>query len=195
MSAAKSAMAKENSHEHIRSPGEVARRCVILYAVLAVAHGESRDKLVTWLHEERLWEAVSPQESAFLLSEWPTQQRCMDATWRAEALFALLWSLDLIAELPSPTQLCDVQLIRSVLPPLFGSTVEFISSAKLRNEDLIHSANESTYRTHWRVRDAQLNGRPVPDRLNADVVQERHYAFNWLIGYLGENWDDIKTDT
>jgi len=27
------------------------------------------------------------------------------------------------------------------------------------------------------------------------VTYERHYAPNWLIGYMDEEWDDISTDT
>jgi len=27
------------------------------------------------------------------------------------------------------------------------------------------------------------------------VTLERHYALNWLIGYMEQEWDDISTDT
>ncbi|MDR2636809.1 MAG: DUF4272 domain-containing protein [Zoogloeaceae bacterium] len=27
------------------------------------------------------------------------------------------------------------------------------------------------------------------------VTMERHYALNWLIGYMDQEWDDISTDT
>jgi Domain of unknown function (DUF4272) len=181
--------------ELIRGADEVARRCIVLYAVLAAGHGEPLNELVEWLYREGLWDAVSPCESEFLLSGSPTQQQRIDATWRAEALFPLLWSLGLVAELPKPTQLCDVQLIRRVLPPLFGSVADFISTAHLRDDSTIHSANETVYQIHWAVRDARLMGRPVPDGYHPGVVQERHYALNWLIGYCGQDWDDISTDT
>jgi hypothetical protein len=36
---------------------------------------------------------------------------------------------------------------------------------------------------------------PPAESYNAGVVQERHYALNWLIGYCGQDWDDITTDT
>jgi hypothetical protein len=197
--------------EQIRSAGEAARRCIVLYAVLAAGHGEPRVELVSWLRREGLWDAVSPKESEFLLAETPTQRQRVDATWRAEALFPLLWSLGLISELPSPQQLGDVQLIRSVLPPLLGSVSKFISAANLRGDSEIHDANEKTYKIHWRIRDARVRDQPAaPGRLpripvadgeppaksyHAGVVQERHYALNWLIGYCGQPWDDITTDT
>src|SRR5258708_4762740 len=90
--------------DQIRSADEVARRCILLYAVVAAGHGEPHDPLVQWLRREGLWEEVSPEESEFLLSASPTQKQRIDATWRAEALYPLLWSLGLIAELPSPQQ-------------------------------------------------------------------------------------------
>jgi uncharacterized protein DUF4272 len=31
--------------------------------------------------------------------------------------------------------------------------------------------------------------------LDSGVVYERHYALNWLIGYMGREWDDVTTDT
>ena len=197
--------------EHTRTADEVARRCIVLYAVVAAGHDEPRDDLFAWLQREQLWDAVSPAESAFLLADSPTERQCIHATWRAEALFPLLWSLGLISELPSPQQLCDVQLLRSVLPPLLSSVGDFIASAHLRDEAALHAANEEIYQIHWRVRDAQLRGEPPqPGKLprmphpeceppaeayDPGVVQERHYALNWLIGYCGQDWDDITTDT
>ena len=69
----------------------------------------------------------------------------------------------------------------------------------------------ATYQIHWRVRDFQLRRQPTPPRKLArmahedidlptesyvpGVVQERHYGLNWLIGYGGQAWDDIRTDT
>jgi len=197
--------------DQIRSADEVVRRCLVLHAVLAVGHEVPRDQVVSWLRRESLWDAVSPEESQFLLSESPTPQQRINATWRAEALFPLLWSLGLIPELPSPQQLCDLQLIQSVLPPLFEPVAEFISSARLRADSEIHAANEEIYQIHWRVRDAQLRGQPTPpgklarmpvpdceppvESYHSGVVRERHYALNWLIGYCGQDWDDISTDT
>jgi hypothetical protein len=214
LSAEAHAMPQDSQDEQvnqIRRPDKVARRCVVLYAVLAAGHGEVRDKLVAWLRREGLWQAVTPKESEFLLCGTPTQRQVVNATWHAEALFPLIWSLGLISELPSPQQLCDVQLIRRVLPPLFEPVAEFISSARLRNDSEIHGANKEIYHIHWRVRDFQLRDQPTrPGKLrrmphadidppaesyNPGVVQQRHYALNWLIGYCAQEWDDITTDT
>jgi hypothetical protein len=186
---------EEEIEEKMRSADEVARRCVVLYAIIAAGHEEPREQLVEWLQREGLWDAVSPQEVEFLTSNSLTRQQYVNATWRAEALFPLLWALGRVPQMPLPTSLCDVQLIRQVLPPLFESVSEFISSAQLVHESVIRDANDEIYHTHWKVRDAQLFGKPVPDGLNPGVVRERHYALNWLIGYFNQDWDDVSTDT
>jgi hypothetical protein len=181
--------------DKIRSADEVARRSLVLYAVVAAGHGEPRNELMSWLKAENLWEAASPTEVEFLQSATPTQQQLVNGTWRAEALAPLLWSLGLIPELLPPTGLCDVQGLRRVLPPLMGSAAQWLTTARLRPDGEVLDANENIYQTHWKVRDARLNGRPVPENFHPGVVQERHYAFNWLIGYCGQAWDDISTDT
>jgi len=76
-----------------------------------------------------------------------------------------------------------------------GSTVEWLALARLRPAEEIYDANEGIYQMHWAVRDARLNDKPVPNGYDAGVVQERHYALNWLIGYSGQDWDDVSTDT
>ena len=70
----------------------------------------------------------------------------------------------------------------------------FIASAKLRNIEAILDETDKIYRIHWAVRDAQLNKKTVPAKLDSGVVVERHYALNWLIWYADE-WDEITTDT
>ena len=54
-------MTEDSKDEHvdqIRSAEEVARRCIVLYAVLAAGHDEPRDELVAWLRREGLRDAV-----------------------------------------------------------------------------------------------------------------------------------------
>jgi Domain of unknown function (DUF4272) len=186
---------QEQFVEKIRSADEVARRAVVLYAVMAAGHQESRSELVNWLKRECLRGSVSPKEAEFLEASTPTMQQTVNATWRAEALAPLLWSLGAIPDLLPPIGFCDIQAMRGVLPPLMGSVTQWLSAAQLRSEGEILRANEDVYQIHRKVRDARLNGRPVPDNFHPGVVQERHYALNWLIGYCGQEWDEITTET
>jgi hypothetical protein len=31
--------------------------------------------------------------------------------------------------------------------------------------------------------------------VDLEIVQERHHAINWVIGYDGAPWDEVTTDT
>lgn len=186
---------EEESSGAFRPAAEVAKRCLVLYAVVAAGHREPRRKLARWLQKVGLWEAVSPAEAELLQAEAMTERQEIVATWRVEALFTLLWALGKVATLPPPVELCDVQLVRRVLPPLFSSAASFIMAARLRGADEILQASEEIYDIHWAVRDAQIHGRPIPQGYNPGVVQERHYALNWLAGSPDQGWDDVATDT
>ena len=75
------------------------------------------------------------------------------------------------------------------------SSQQFVDQARLRPAAQILDQAHRIYRYHWAVRDAELESRPVPAGLNPGVTMERHQALNWLIGYLGQDWDNVSADT
>jgi len=181
--------------DELRDSNSCAKRCVILYGVVAAGHGEDGLKIISWLKEQKLWSFVSAQEREFLESTAPSERQIVNATWRIEALHLLLWSLNKIQSVSCLSEMCNVEEIQSIFTFYLKETGEFIDSAELRNEDEIDNNNELIYQAHWKVRDAQNNGKSIPDKLNSSVIKERHYAINWLTGYCGQEWDDITTDT
>ena len=186
---------EEYPPDKMRTPAEVAARCVVLHGVIAAGYEQPRADIIAWLRQQNLWDAVSPDEAAFLQSDTPTPQQMLNATWRTEALHALLWALDRMPVLYPPTERCDLDRVRQSLPDLYADTSEFVSSARLRDDDTIEDILGAIYHTHWQVRDAQINRRPVPNGFDAGAVMERHYAYNWLTGYCNQDWDDISPDT
>jgi hypothetical protein len=52
-----------------------------------------------------------------------------------------------------------------------------------------------TYRAHWRMREAARSQEPPPEGWDAGVLQERHYALNWLIRFEDAAWDEVDTPT
>ncbi len=178
----------------IRKPKDVAKRAVVLYALVAVANRVDRDRTVAWLKGEELWNAASPDERQFFLDDNPTGQQVSAALWRSEALWTLLWALGKVETLSLPTGSCDIERIQEVMPQLGVSPRKFIDAAQLKSVSEILDEADKIYRIHWAVREAQLNDQPVPASLNPDVVVERHYALNWLTWYADE-WDDVTTDT
>jgi len=180
--------------DEVRAPGEIAKRALSLAAVISCAYGDSRKDVIAWLKQEDLWDTVSPAEKEFLQNK-STREQDAKFTWRIEALVPLLWAINKIEAMPDLKSECDTGPLKKavVWPP--ASTKEYIASAKIRAEDELSEEYEKVYQAHWKVRDARLNNKSVPKKFNPEVVYERHYGFNWVIGYMGQDWDDITTDT
>ena len=157
-------------------------------------HGLDRERAIAWLKNERLWDSVSPKEQDFLASDNAPEQDIIEASWRAESLWTLLWSLGEIEKLGLPKGLCDSQLIQKIMPALESSSVQFINQATLRSPAEILDATDLIYRIHWAVVDGHSNNQEIPGGFHPGIVYERHYALNWLTWYADE-WDDITTDT
>lgn len=186
---------EEYEEDQIRSAEEIARRAIVLHSLVASAHGVDKKKIFAWLKKEGLSEDVSPEEWKYFENEDPPQQSLVNATWRVEALVGVAWSIGAIQDLDPLTDMCDTDRIIEALPDLGSPTSEFIRDANLRPEKEIEDEYEKIYHSHWKVRDAQLNGKTPPENLNPSVVRERHYGMNWIIGYCGQEWDEISTDT
>jgi len=58
----------------------------------------------------------------------------------------------------------------------------FVARASLRPIEILDEAEQDLYHQHWRVHDAQLLRKPMPDELDPGIVYERRYAASWLIG-------------
>lgn len=151
--------------------------------------------MIEWLKRESLLDSISPKEHLLLFGGTATQQQLINATWRAEAMVPIMWALNLFEVMPEPTRLCDLELIQKNIPEIGTSTATFVSGSTLRSEEEITDANDQIFDLHWSIRDAQVFGRPVPNGLVPGVVQERHHALNWLVGYFDQDWDDVATDT
>lgn len=177
-----------------RTAREVAQRALALAAVISCAYGAKKPAVMQWLKKEKLWTEATPAERKFLLQATSAKAK-IAFTWKIEALVPLLWAMNRIDKMPGIARQCDPESLKHavVWPP--HPTREYVSSCALRSEDEISMEYEKVYRAHWRVRDAQARGKPVPRTLDAEVVQERHHGFNWLTGYMGQSWDDITTDT
>jgi hypothetical protein len=176
-----------------RPPQEVAMRVLALIAVIDKAHNQTSEQLQTWVSRHRISEYFSPVEAAFYGNPAPTRQHIVNQGWRAEALVPLCWSLGLIAELPP----LNVQMSwpdTGALEKAAKDPDGFISGASLLPIDVLAEAEQDLYHQHWRVRDARLNDKPMPEELDPGIVYERRYAASWLMGW-GEDWDNVPTDT
>lgn len=176
-----------------RSKEEIAWRAMALLVVAAKGEGVDQSQVDGMIDEYGLAAHFTPKERAFIVDASPSDEDRVQFVWRYEAAWTLLWALGYVETLEKPTDACDAA--RAVKWLHDRGAARFIADAKLRPIEEIADAADLIYRYHWAVVDARVNGDPEPASLSADVTMERHYALNWLVGYMDEAWDDISTDT
>ena len=141
-----------------------------------------------------LFEDLSSMEARFIEDPEPSRREIINASWYSERLITLLWALGL-ASMPPADEQCDTSLFQDILPPYAEvSESDFINSAKLRKDDELMAMADQTLDLHWEARDAEIHRRS-PRNVNLGIIQERHHAINWVIGYDGLAWDEVTTDT
>lgn len=182
--------------DEIRAPAEVAFRAIALFSVVGLAFGAERSDITTWLAENDLWSQLAPSEADFIDTPAPSRKQIIDASWLSERLITLLWTLGAVNELPPPHEQCDPAVFHANLPPFADITVtEFTSAARLRPSSELLTMAEDLWGLHWEARDAMINDRTPQQALDIEIIQERHHAINWVIGYEDLDWDDVTTDT
>ena len=182
--------------DHVRSAGNVARRAVVLFAVVGLAFGAERKAVLDWLTENDLWAELAPSEASFVDTPHPSRQQIIDAGWLSERLIVLLWALGAVEQLPPADEQCDTAVFQKILPPFAEVDVKaFIARSTLRPDaELIAMADEMRD-LHWEARDARSKARPLRTPVDMGIIQERHHAINWVIGYYRLPWDEVTTDT
>ncbi len=186
----------ESSHETtLRSMSEVRKRATVLFYVAA-----AYDKMLTngaemleTLTGMGLAQDIAPSEQRLLMLGNPTEEERLEMMWLFEAAHTLLWALGEIS-IGEPTKRCSdnkvFQAILHIAPWRFR-----LSKVKLRPVGQILDELDYTYRYHWAVVEAYLNGLPVPNDALPWVLKMRHHALNWIVGYGGPEWDSVSTDT
>lgn len=176
-----------------RSKEEVALRTLCLLFVAAKGEGLGEELVERLLESYELRPHLTPKELAFVLDNSPSQHDRIQFTWRHEAAWTLLWALGFVHQLGKPAQICDVNFAAGTMAE--RTTSQFIEDSKLRPIADILDQADLIYRYHWAVRNARIKGQQLPAALEPGVTEERHYALNWLIGYNGQAWDYVTTDT
>jgi hypothetical protein len=137
---------------------------------------------------------LSPEENDFLEDDSPKEKDRAKFIWRYECYWVALWALSFVETLDFPMEICDVgKMIRFLHES--GSIQAFSKQAVLRSSGEILDQADLIYRYGWACADARVNGLEAPSGLNPGVVVERHRMLNWIIGYMGQEWDEVRTDT
>lgn len=176
-----------------RSKEEVAKRAIALCIVAAKGEGLEQKLIDDLVEQFKIKDAFTPKERAFIKSANPSEHDRIQFAWRYECYWVMLWALGYVDELARPDTICDVATAITLLRDKGADA--FIRDAELRPQSELLDAADLIYRYHWATEDARINNRDAPTGLDGGIVMERHYALNWLIGYLDQEWDDVTTDT
>jgi len=175
-----------------RTKEEVAKRCIA--AAICAAKGEANDQELTdrLVADFKATSFFSPDELKFIKDKNPEQQDRVDFAWRYECIHVFLWALSFNDELQPNNEICDV---KNDIGHIAGVKWEdFLAKAKLRSQSEILEQADLYYRLHWAAIDLRINGK-TSDKCNEEIIAERHRALNWLIRYMGQDWDSVTTDT
>jgi hypothetical protein len=179
----------------LRAAKDVARRILILSAVIDAARGKTpKAEMVEWLHSTDLSKYAAHSEIHFLTKDADDHVLGPQLSWRVESQKVLFWSIGLIDQLNFPSALStETAGAHEKGMEAFGDIRQFISHARLRNREEILDELDYIMRLHWAVRQAESNQQPIPGNANRGIVYERHYALNWLI-YYADAWDDVTCE-
>jgi len=191
-----------DEHTTIRNVEQVAERAVALcIAALkgeCLGAGESAEDTAALVQEViDKYDAASffsPVERRFVEQHGAEHQEVISFSWGYEAYHVMLWALGYVKELGAPVNLCNVGQDVEYLQQC-DDVEAFVAGAQLRSKSEILDAADLIYRYNWVCVDSRVNERTPPGGLNGGVAYERHRALNWLICYLDQDWDDVRTDT
>lgn len=186
----------------IRTKEEIVQRAIALCLIAVYAGGiaengnvqEEREFIEEIIEQYGAANFFTEKEKLLLGDPQPNQTDTIQMVWMYECYWVLLWALGYKEELEFPGQICDVGMAVDALRSA-GDYDNFYQNAVVRSKAEILDQADLIYRYDWACVNARINGRTVEGGLNDEVVLERHRALNWLVSYMEDEWDDVRTDT
>ena len=193
-----------------RDKKEVIERAVCSFAsimcALSISEGEysEEDRVYAedFLSEKyNALELLTPMEQQ-VIAGTISEAGAMNATWKYEAVWVLLWALGIVEELSFPNEICDCDLVMGTMKRFKGLD-DFMANTTLRPLEEILQALDLHYRYHWVAVNARVNGSD-PAGIDEEVVMERRAGLEWLCCKGQENdnlsdtynaWDYPELDT
>ncbi|WP_298423587.1 DUF4272 domain-containing protein [uncultured Kordia sp.] len=184
---------ESTSEANIRSAKEIAQRVTVMaYINGFTLNALSGEDTITILKKLDLWEATTPKEKHLL--ENPTDEGKNQESWKCEGIWVLLWALKKVDSIPFPNEMIDFVNIPEGNYPYTDPKVFITETTEARNASEILDMNDLYYRMDWACVDARVKGEHM-EAMIPGAVYERHYALNWLIHYMDQDWDDVTCDT
>jgi hypothetical protein len=176
-----------------RARERVVDRAIALMLVAAKGEGLDQAKVIHGRDKFGAASFFSPSERAFVENPSPSQMDKTQFVWKYECLGVMLWALGYLPELSRPNAIVDAgKILGLILKP---GPETFRKNARLRTPKELLDEADLIYRYDWACVEARSSGGTPPAGVECGIVVERHRALNWLIGYNGQDWDDVSTDT
>lgn len=176
----------------LRPVEDSVKRALALILIADRAKGGSVTHYQEQVQQYGLADAITPDEKRFALEVDPDDYLFDMYDVRYESAWALFWALGYVESLGRPDHYADKDALKQFMEQ---GTAALIQNAKMRDISTILDETDLIYRYHWAIVDAELYNTARPEGLLVDVVEERHRALNWLIGYQDQDWDAVTTDT
>lgn len=178
-----------------KTPQEVAKRVLVLIGVFQAATGRNKEIIITLLKENKLWSEASEIEKKFLeTTDEESKFISMQYSWRAEAVYILLWALNRFDFQEIPKNEGNLDQISDLLKEDdFFKKIDIVN-AQFRSVNEIYNKLDVVQKINWEIRDALTNKKDSPNDYHPSIIFEWQYALNWLTK-PNEEWDYIATDT
>lgn len=149
-----------------------------------------------WIKVNSLEQALSRKDRLVLAAtaEEITAQQRIDLYWYIEALWTLVWSGGLVAELKIDEPVGEG--LASLMPDLRTGEDggNFCRRFALRPFEEIHEMLDLYFRAHWYARDGHLNGYAT-GVFSLDSIMERRRALEWICDRTIPDWEDAPDGT
>lgn len=174
----------EESSIRVRSVQEIAARMMILTYLNCVAtQATLQTEILEYLKTQGLWEKASAQEKILFEKPALTEEDVNEISWRAEAIWLLLWCIHKVERLTMPKEEVDIDVLFPLLPPFMEDPAEYLETARVRSAAELLNEADFIFRLNWTMNQAPLEG------LNARIAYERYFTINWVTS-MRKEWDD-----
>jgi hypothetical protein len=181
----------------IRTIDELYQRMIALWAVVGTAKtGESY--FLEYMETNGFVDWLSPMEKTFLYSDPKTERDEIQFSWQSECLHFLAWCGCLFDNLEIPRGHSQLGDWFDLFPADLDDVGRLKDALKIRDKQELLYWSDDLMHIHWNVREANIKGQIVPSGIDGEVIQEWHYAINWMVYFIDDEvleWDDVTTDT
>lgn len=180
----------------IRTEEELYHRLIALWAIVGTAKTDET-YFAEYIEQNGMTDWLSPKEKEYLFSESRTEHQAIHFSWQSECFHFLAWCGGLFDNLELPKCNSELGDWFDLFPDDLEDVGRLRPALKLRDKNDLLMWSDKLMDAHWVTRVAGRSNHRIPEGLDGEVVQEWHYAINWMVYFLEDpqDWDDVTTDT